>query len=75
MKQTATTVQIAQSVKALADELVRLASMIAQEHTDDTQDIPAVPFVPAEKFTTETAPSLKCVPTLQNSHAQATATE
>ena len=48
MKQTAKTVQIAQSVKALADELVRLASMIAQEQTGDTQDIPAVPFVPAE---------------------------
>ena len=55
MKQTATTVQIAQSVKALADELSRLASMIAMEQTDDTQDIPAVPFVPAEKITTETA--------------------
>ena len=55
MKQTAKTVQIAQSVKALADELVRLASMISMEQTDDTQDIPAVPFVPAEKTPAETA--------------------
>lgn len=52
MKQTAKTVQIAQSVKALADELSRLATMIVAEQTEDTEDVPAVPFVPTEQVTT-----------------------
>ena len=52
MKQTAKTVRIAQSVKALADELSRLATMIVAEQTEDTDDVSAVPFVPAEKVTT-----------------------